>query len=174
MPVAYIALGSNLGDRLAHLRQAVRALRELGEVESVSPVYETEPVGYADQPRFLNAVLRLRTELSPRELLERMQEIERQAGRVRPFPNAPRTLDLDLILYDDTVMETPELTLPHPRFHERAFVLRPLVDIAPDVVHPLLDLTAREMLARLEPVTGIARLPGRPLVDNLPSSDASA
>ncbi len=172
MPVAYIALGSNLGDRLAHLRRAVRALRELGEVEAVSPVYETEPVGYVDQPRFLNTVLRLRTELSPRELLERMQQIERQEGRVRTFPNAPRTLDLDLILYDDVVTETPELTLPHPRFHERAFVLRPLVDIAPDVAHPLLDLTARELLERLEPVTGIARLPDLLLDDDPPASRA--
>lgn len=174
MAIAYIALGSNLGNRLAHLRMAVRALKDLGDVEAVSPVYETEPVGYADQPRFLNAVARLRTELPPHELLARLLEIERQAGRVRTFPNAPRTLDLDLILYDDMVIKTPELTLPHPRLHERAFVMRPLVDIAPDVVHPLLGLTSRELLTRLEPVAGIVRLSGSPLSNDHPATGASA
>ena len=120
---AYIGLGANLGDRAATLREAARRLGALGRITAVSSLYETEPVGFRDQPPFLNAVIALETGLTPAALFQGLLTIERELGRIRTFRNAPRTLDLDVLLLDDLVMETPELTLPHPRLHERAFVL---------------------------------------------------
>lgn len=146
MPVAYVALGSNLGDRLAILREALRRLRQLGRIEAVSSVYETDPVGYDDQPPFLNAVALLRTDLDPNTLLARLLAIEADLGRVRTFPNAPRTLDLDLLFYDDLILNAPDLTLPHPRLHERAFVLVPLAEIAPELIHPILGVGTKQLL----------------------------
>lgn len=147
MAVAYVALGSNLGDRLSFLREAVTRLGETGTVKAVSRVYETNPVGVTDQPAFLNAVLCLRTALPPHDLLTAMLGIEAARGRVRPYRHAPRTLDLDLLFYDDLVLKTPTLTLPHPRLHERAFVLVPLAEIAPELLHPILGLSVHELLA---------------------------
>ena len=161
MPTAYVALGANLGDRLATLRRAVGRMVELGTVEAVSPVYETDPVGYADQPPFLNAVVRLVTDLEPEPLLDRLLAVEADLGRVRSFPNAPRTLDLDLLLYGDLVLDTDALTLPHPRLHERAFVLVPLADLAPTLVHPRLGCSVAEHLAGLGPITGVHRFDRR-------------
>jgi 2-amino-4-hydroxy-6-hydroxymethyldihydropteridine diphosphokinase len=157
MATVFIALGSNLGDREALLREAVRRLWELMEIGAVSPVYETEPVGYRAQGPFLNAVVAGTTALAPRELLARLQAIERDLGRERPFPNAPRTIDLDLLVYDDLMIDTPDLTLPHPRLHERAFALAPLADIAPALRHPRLSLSVRELLEALGPLSGITR-----------------
>lgn len=131
MNEAYVALGANLGDRDASLRDALRRMAAVPglEVLRISRVYETDPVGYVDQPVFLNMAAVLKTGLSPVELLRRLLSIEREMGRVRDTRWGPRTIDLDLLIYEDVAMDTPELTLPHPRMRERAFVLAPLRDI---------------------------------------------
>jgi 2-amino-4-hydroxy-6-hydroxymethyldihydropteridine diphosphokinase len=149
--IAFIALGANLGDRLATLREATRRLADIGVVEATSSVYETDPVGYLDQPPFLNAVVQVRTTLPPEEILRRLLAIETAMGRTRTFRNAPRTLDLDLLLLGAERRAVPGLTLPHPRLHERAFVLAPLAEIAPDARVPGLDRSAAALLAALDP-----------------------
>jgi 2-amino-4-hydroxy-6-hydroxymethyldihydropteridine diphosphokinase len=157
MATAFVALGANLGDRLATVRTAIDGLGRLGIVRARSSVYETEPVGYAGQPAYLNAVVRLDTELDPMALLRGLLAIEQEFGRVRTFPNAPRTLDLDLLLYDDLVLDEEQLTVPHPRMSERAFVLVPLHEIAPELIVPGAGRSVSDLLAGLEPVTGVAR-----------------
>ena len=141
----YLLLGSNLGDREQHLRQAIEQLRVLGEVTAVSSVYETEPQEMRGQPWFLNVAVALATELMPKQLLARMQRIEREAGRRRMQPKGPRTLDIDMLFFGQAVMDTPTLVIPHPALHERRFVLEPLGEIAPDVRHPVFRRTVREM-----------------------------
>jgi 2-amino-4-hydroxy-6-hydroxymethyldihydropteridine diphosphokinase len=147
-----IALGSNLGDRAAHLMFAAERLRTFVTDVRLSGFHETDPVGVASQLRFLNAALTGETALSAGELLDRLLAIEAERGRERPHPGAARTLDLDLILYGDELIEEPGVQVPHPRFRERAFVLGPLREIAPDWVDPLSGKTIAELASAVRPV----------------------
>lgn len=154
---AFIALGTNLGDREANLRAARAALRQVMWLTGVSPIYETTPWGYTDQPPFLNQVVMGLTTLPLRDLLAFLKATERRLGRQPTFRYGPREIDLDLLFYDQAVVTTPELTVPHPRLHERAFVLVPLNDLAPHWRHPLLGRTMAELLAQV-PRGGVRRL----------------
>jgi 2-amino-4-hydroxy-6-hydroxymethyldihydropteridine diphosphokinase len=150
---AVIGLGSNLGDRLRYLRSAAQELMQIGKVQARSAVYETEPVGGPPQPHYLNAALWLATELLPDKLLGVLHHIERHAGRFRDGErDQPRTLDLDMLLlgpHGEVVMVTSDLVVPHPRLHERAFALRPVLDLAPSLVHPALGVPLSDLLASL-------------------------
>jgi 2-amino-4-hydroxy-6-hydroxymethyldihydropteridine diphosphokinase len=144
--IIYLALGSNIDDRLANLKQAVTSLSPQMEVKKKSHVYETLPWGYTDQPKFLNQVLMAKTYLEPERLLRHLKRLEVALGRKASFRNGPRLIDIDILFYDDIVLETPDLILPHPRLHERGFVLLPMMDIAPDLVHPVKNKSIREMM----------------------------
>lgn len=157
MSTAFVALGANLGDRVATIQAAVDRITSLGSIREISSLYETEPVGYLDQPRFLNTVLELETTLSSMNLLDRLLEIEGELGRVRTFANAPRAIDLDLLLYDAEMLSTGRLILPHPRMLDRAFVMVPLAEIAAEFVHPVANRTLGSLRHDLEPITGIER-----------------
>ena len=149
--VAYIGLGSNLGDRVAHLRSAVNAIQHLGDSIAVSSVYESEPFGVGDdeQPTYLNMVVSIQTKLEPEKLLSELMDIERANGRVRIRRNESRTLDLDVLKFGEELIETSALVVPHPRMHVRAFVMLPLAEIAPHSVHPALQRTMSEIAAEL-------------------------
>ncbi len=157
MATAYIGLGSNLGDRAAEIEAALSALRELDgvNVAATSPSYETASEGPVEQGRYLNAAAAIETRLGPRELLDAMLAIERTLGRRREqeIRWGPRRIDLDLLMYDDRILDEPGLTIPHPRMHQRRFVLGPLSRIAPDAVHPQLDETIEFLLDRLGPAS---------------------
>jgi 2-amino-4-hydroxy-6-hydroxymethyldihydropteridine diphosphokinase len=148
---AYVALGSNLRDPAAQVKAGVEELAMLADTRlvQVSSLYRTAPVGFLDQPDFVNAVALIETALTPRALLDALLAIERRYGRVRDFPNAPRTLDLDILLFGDEPYRDDALTIPHPRLHERAFVLVPLAEIAPDTIVPGLQ-SASELVARVD------------------------
>jgi 2-amino-4-hydroxy-6-hydroxymethyldihydropteridine diphosphokinase len=148
--VIYLALGTNLGDRHANLQAAMAALLPIVVVCQTSPVYETPPWGIPDQPAFLNMVLRGETFLTPEELLKHLKHLETELGRVPGLRWGPRQIDLDILFFDDLVLDSSGLTLPHPHLHQRAFVLVPLADIAPELNHPVLQKTVGELLAGVD------------------------
>jgi 2-amino-4-hydroxy-6-hydroxymethyldihydropteridine diphosphokinase len=149
--VVFLSLGSNLGDTRQHLKAAHHALEALGIlVEESSPFYVTEPVDFKDQPWFLNQVIRVRTDLTPMELLQACLKTEHEQGRCRDVAKGPRTLDIDILLYDDLILQDPELQIPHPRIPLRRFVLKPLASLAPDKVHPILQDTFERLLDRCQ------------------------
>ena|ERR1700690_2754205 len=148
--IAFLALGTNLGDRLANLRAALNAFSPEIKVVAESKVYETPPWGYEDQPAFLNMAVRCETALEPESLLKRIQQLEVELGREQSFRWGPRLIDIDILFYDDLFLESESLTIPHPRLHERGFVLVPLVEIAPDFVHPVSKKKIKELLASVD------------------------
>jgi len=161
--VAFLGLGSNTGSREEHLAKGIALLAGSLQVVETSSIYETEPWGFAEQPPFLNMVCRVRTEMPPEELLLLCQGVELQVGRRPTFRYGPRVLDVDILAYGDQVIETPGLVVPHPRLHERAFVLVPLAEIAPEWEHPVLRKRASQLLEEVSGREGV-RLWGSPLV----------
>ena len=150
-------MGSNLGNRQQNISRAIEALSRRVHVEQVSSYYETEPEGYSQQPRFLNAVCEATTTLAPEELLSAAKEIEAAMGRKPSFRNAPRPIDVDILFYGERVIRSPQLVVPHPHVEERAFVLVPLEEIASEMVHPVSGRTVKEMLRELGTIEGVVK-----------------
>ena len=150
MHIAYLSIGSNIGDRESNITNAVQKIKERGIlVYDVSPIYETEPYGVEEQPKFLNAAIKISTKFRPEELLEKLLQIEKELGRERKERWGPRTLDLDILFYDDLILNEKNLIIPHTDMVNREFVLKPLSDIAPEVVHPVCQKTVLELYNEL-------------------------
>lgn len=149
--IAYLSVGSNLGNREQNLKEAVRRASTLGRVVAVSSFYETEPVEVTDQPWFLNCVLALETTAEPAQLMRELLRIEHEMGRQRLVKKGPRSIDIDILLFGDAVVNTPDLTIPHPEMTRRRFVLEPLAEIAPELLHPVSQKTVTRLLAELAP-----------------------
>ncbi len=171
MAEIFLSLGTNLGNRMENLQKALEYIAAKVKILQCSSVYETPPWGYSEQPPFLNLVLRGQTDLEPQPLLEFLKACEQALGRQPTFRYGPRLIDIDILAYEDRILETPMLTLPHPRLHERAFVLVPLCEIAPDWVHPRLHKRAVELLRETDPA-GIRCIAG-PSLELFPSLSAS-
>lgn len=150
MPSAYLCLGSNLGAREKNLTWALSLLSQEVNLKKVSSIYETAPVGYKEQPLFLNLVCRITTNLNPGGLLRLAKTIESKMGRIPSFPNSPRPIDIDILFYDNQIIKTKDLTIPHPRLADRAFVLIPLAEIAPELVHPELGKSITELASNIK------------------------
>jgi len=155
MVTVYLGLGSNLGDRESHIKNALQELRSVVTLQAISSIYETEPWGFHDQPKFLNAVCMGETRLTPHALLAAIKAIEQRMGRRPTVRYGPRPIDIDILSFGDHVIQTDELQIPHPRLAERAFVLVPLMEIAPDWKHPITGLTPAELLSRLGTTEGV-------------------
>lgn len=153
--ICLLGLGTNLGNREANLHEAVQRLGLLMTILAHSPIYETSPWGVVDQPAFLNCCVQGKTDYLPEELMPALKQIEREMGREPTFRWGPRLIDIDLLFYDDLILNEPDLTLPHPRLPQRAFVLKPLADIAPDWIDPRTQQTVGQLLAQLESTTGL-------------------
>jgi len=143
--IVYLSLGSNLGDRAANLRTALDKLADMGTIAAISSFYETEPMELAAQPWFMNCAAKLDTEKMPRQLIAGILALEQSMGRQRRQKNGPRIIDIDILLFGTSVIDIPSLTVPHPKLHERRFVLEPLAEIAPEVRHPVFKRTMREL-----------------------------
>ena len=142
----FIALGSNIGNLEDNLNIAIKKLAEFSKIEKISPFYTTKPQGFLDQADFLNGVCLIETELPPQDLLKKLKEIEKEMGRKKTFKDGPRIIDLDIIYYDDIILNTPDLTIPHPRAHERMFVMKGMLEISPKHLHPVLKKTTEKII----------------------------
>lgn len=157
---AFIGIGANIGSVRENFARAVRSIEKCARVEAVSSLYESEPVGPQDQPKFTNAVIKVETELSPLELLDRLQAIEKEIGRKKTVRWGPRVIDLDIIFYGDLVISTDSLVIPHPRAHERRFVLEPLLEIEPAAWHPAKKMAVRDICSGLGDSQAISKTNG--------------
>ena len=156
--IAYLSLGSNIGNRERHLRHAISRLETTGRIASVSSFYETEPVEFVEQAWFLNCVVGVETTLTPAQLMASLLGIEQEMGRQRTREKGPRTIDIDVLLFGDTILHSSGLTIPHPAMHQRRFVLEPLAEIAPDARHPVLHKTVSELLEALPAGQTVGRI----------------
>ena len=162
--IVYLSLGSNLGDRASNLRTAIEKLAGTGQVVASSSLYETEPVEVTAQPWFLNCAVKLDTEKMPRQLISAILNLEQEMGRHRKQQKGPRTIDIDILLFGSSIIEIPSLTIPHPKLHERRFVLEPLAEIAPDARHPVFKRAIRELRDALPPGQTVKKLAAEKVV----------